>query len=260
MGVQTWHYSIWNWLQMAARETGIGAVETFMHAGKLLALDLLVKVLQHQGHTWSHVRQEVRLTDWQTKGKSSYRITLPSANPLLLYLDFLWFICIFCFCNENVLSTFLSNSFFQTKYAFYFCSNSFCRLSKSVKTADTCKGKFWLQRKRMSHLCGDAPSVSYSAYTTPHGQLQYAMVMLSYQVETDCMQDGCLSSVCLKTKNARLAEPTCSLSGRFLNCLTCCIARNCSLHSRQPSRFLFALLHDSASKKLCPPSYSLLAM
>ena len=44
---------------MAARETGIGAVETFMHAGKLLALDLLVKVLEHQGHTWSHVRQEV---------------------------------------------------------------------------------------------------------------------------------------------------------------------------------------------------------
>lgn len=48
---------------MAARETGIGAVETFMHAGKLLALDLLVKVLEHQGHTWSHVRQEVRLVD-----------------------------------------------------------------------------------------------------------------------------------------------------------------------------------------------------
>ena len=44
---------------MAARETGIGAVETFMHAGKLLALDLLVKVLQHPGHTWSHVRPEV---------------------------------------------------------------------------------------------------------------------------------------------------------------------------------------------------------
>ncbi|KAL0043362.1 hypothetical protein WJX79_002614 [Trebouxia sp. C0005] len=44
--------------KMAARETGIGAVETFMHAGKLLALDLLVKVLEHQGHSWSHVRQE----------------------------------------------------------------------------------------------------------------------------------------------------------------------------------------------------------
>jgi len=51
--------SSWNCLQMAARETGIGAVETFMHAGKLLALDLLVKVLENQGHTWSHVRQEV---------------------------------------------------------------------------------------------------------------------------------------------------------------------------------------------------------
>ncbi len=46
-------------LQMAARETGIGAVETYMHAGKLLALELLVKVLENQAHTWSHVRQEV---------------------------------------------------------------------------------------------------------------------------------------------------------------------------------------------------------
>lgn len=55
--------SFWDCLQMAARETGIGAVETFMHAGKLLALDLLVKVLEHQGHTWSHVRQEVRPVD-----------------------------------------------------------------------------------------------------------------------------------------------------------------------------------------------------
>lgn len=44
--------------KMAARETGIGAVESFMHAGKLLALDLLVKVLHHPGHTWSHVRPE----------------------------------------------------------------------------------------------------------------------------------------------------------------------------------------------------------
>ena len=49
-------------VQMAARETGIGAVETFMHAGKLLALDLLVKVLQHPGHTWSHVRPEVPIS------------------------------------------------------------------------------------------------------------------------------------------------------------------------------------------------------
>ena len=46
-------------MQMAARETGIGAVETYMHAGKLLALELLVKVLENQSHSWSHVRQEV---------------------------------------------------------------------------------------------------------------------------------------------------------------------------------------------------------
>ena len=44
---------------MAARETGIGAVETFMHAGKLLALDLLVKILENKAHNWGNVRQEV---------------------------------------------------------------------------------------------------------------------------------------------------------------------------------------------------------
>ena len=48
-----------HWVQMAARETGIGAVETYMHAGKLLALELLVKVLENQSHSWSHVRPEV---------------------------------------------------------------------------------------------------------------------------------------------------------------------------------------------------------
>ena len=31
-------------LQMAARETGFGAVEAYMHQGKLLALDLIVRV------------------------------------------------------------------------------------------------------------------------------------------------------------------------------------------------------------------------
>lgn len=47
---------------MAARETGIGAVETFMHAGKLLALDLLVQILQNKAHIWGNVRQEVGST------------------------------------------------------------------------------------------------------------------------------------------------------------------------------------------------------
>lgn len=46
-------------MQMAARETGIGAVETFMHAGKLLALDLLVQILQNKAHIWGNVRREV---------------------------------------------------------------------------------------------------------------------------------------------------------------------------------------------------------
>ncbi len=31
-------------MQMAARETGFGAVEAYMHQGKLLALDLIVRV------------------------------------------------------------------------------------------------------------------------------------------------------------------------------------------------------------------------
>lgn len=44
---------------MAARETGIGHVEDYMHAGKLLSLDLLVKVLEDKSHSWSHVRTEV---------------------------------------------------------------------------------------------------------------------------------------------------------------------------------------------------------
>lgn len=44
---------------MAARETGIGAVEQYMHAGKLLALDLLVQVLENPTHNWSTVRAEV---------------------------------------------------------------------------------------------------------------------------------------------------------------------------------------------------------
>lgn len=33
--------------QMAARETGFGAVEAYMHQGKLLALDLVVRLLEN---------------------------------------------------------------------------------------------------------------------------------------------------------------------------------------------------------------------
>ena len=46
---------------MAARDTGVGAVESYMHAGKLLALELLVQVLENKGHTWGNVRTEVQL-------------------------------------------------------------------------------------------------------------------------------------------------------------------------------------------------------
>ncbi len=46
-------------LQMAARETGFGAVEQYMHAGKLLALELLVRVFENPHHHWSALRAEV---------------------------------------------------------------------------------------------------------------------------------------------------------------------------------------------------------
>lgn len=49
-------------LQMAARDTGLGAVEQYMHQGKLLALDLLYRVLSDPHHSWSHARPQVRLT------------------------------------------------------------------------------------------------------------------------------------------------------------------------------------------------------
>ncbi len=45
---------------MAARETGFGAVEQYMHAGKLLALELLVRAFENPHHHWSALRAEVR--------------------------------------------------------------------------------------------------------------------------------------------------------------------------------------------------------
>ena len=47
-------------LQMAARDTGLGAVEQFMHQGKLLALDLLTHVFNDPGHNWALSRPSVR--------------------------------------------------------------------------------------------------------------------------------------------------------------------------------------------------------
>lgn len=46
-------------MQMAARETGFGAVEQYMHKGKLLALELLVRVFEDPHHVWTNVRTEV---------------------------------------------------------------------------------------------------------------------------------------------------------------------------------------------------------
>ena len=58
MGVSFWkHFGLP--VQMAARETGFGAVEQYMHAGKLLALELLVRVLENPHHHWSALRPEV---------------------------------------------------------------------------------------------------------------------------------------------------------------------------------------------------------
>jgi hypothetical protein len=46
-------------LQMAAREIGFGAVESLLHEGKLLALDLLYRILENPLHVWNNVRPEV---------------------------------------------------------------------------------------------------------------------------------------------------------------------------------------------------------
>jgi hypothetical protein len=60
----TWHREVQTkalatLLQMAARETGFGAVEQYLHAGKLLALELLVRILENPHHHWSALRPEV---------------------------------------------------------------------------------------------------------------------------------------------------------------------------------------------------------
>ena len=49
---------------MAARETGIGAVEQYMHQGKLLALELLVRVFDNPSHHWDNVKPEVGWLSW----------------------------------------------------------------------------------------------------------------------------------------------------------------------------------------------------
>ena len=80
-------------LQMAARETGIGAVESYMHAGKLLALELLVTVLQNKSQDWGNVRTEVRAKPAQqgtiscaASGSWSQNLTVPKLQRSLLFL------------------------------------------------------------------------------------------------------------------------------------------------------------------------------
>lgn len=105
----------------------------------------------------------------------------------------------------------------------------------------------------MSHMYVDASSVSYSAYTTPQGQLQYAMGMLSYQVETDCVRDACRSSVYPRTKNAGLAQPACSMSGRIVNCFELLQGQTMQPVFLHVACFLFAVLHNIALTNLCSP-------
>ena len=69
---------------------------------------------------------------------------------------------------------------------------------------DTCNGRLWLTRTNVVHVCGDASSIGYGAYT-PHGELSYPMAMSFDDSEIQSMYTNSLSSVYRETKNARLA-------------------------------------------------------
>ena len=73
-----------------------------------------------------------------------------------------------------------------------------------LENLDTCNGKTWLKRGNTVHVCGDASSVGYAAFT-PHGEITDDMAMSFDQWEINCMQAGTLSSVFRETKRARLA-------------------------------------------------------
>jgi len=53
--------------QMAARETGFGAVEAYMHQGKLLALDLVVRLLENPLQVSLYSRRIYNRKDIQPK-------------------------------------------------------------------------------------------------------------------------------------------------------------------------------------------------
>lgn len=69
---------------------------------------------------------------------------------------------------------------------------------------DSCNGKSWLRRSNVIHVCGDASSVGYGAYT-PNGEVDCDMALSFDQPEIQSMRAGTLSSVYRETKNARLA-------------------------------------------------------
>lgn len=69
---------------------------------------------------------------------------------------------------------------------------------------ELCNGKTWLRRDKTIHVCGDASSIGYAAYT-PHGEISHHMALSFDQLEIQSMQLGKLSSVYRETKNARLA-------------------------------------------------------
>ena len=81
------------WLQMAARETGFGAVETLLHQGKLLALELLVRIMDNPLHVWNNMRPEVRTLrpcSWMMSDRLHLRIS--SGSPLLLTSQMLFYV------------------------------------------------------------------------------------------------------------------------------------------------------------------------
>ena len=70
-------------LQMAARDTGVGAVETLLHQGKLLALDLLVKVFENPLHTWQNVRPQVCRSPSALSAFQTWETQIASSKTLI---------------------------------------------------------------------------------------------------------------------------------------------------------------------------------
>ena len=80
---------------MAARETGFGAVEQYMHAGKLLALELLVRVFENPHHHWTALRPQARA--WLLLGFCLHADT-GLDDGLQCWLPLLPLVCWCCAC------------------------------------------------------------------------------------------------------------------------------------------------------------------